>query len=506
MQSSKIFTALNVSSAILTFGVQMLVSFFLSSYLVATVGEVANGFTQLANNFVTYASLITVAFNSMGSRFISASYHRGEKGDSRAYYSTLVVVNAVLCLLFLPIAVYVVVNLGIIVDMGDADLLDVQLLFSFVFANFGVSLFVSLFCSAMFVTNKVYIQNAINLIRSILNALLLVAAYSLFETHVNYVSFIALFLTLVSVPVCYRFKCLLVPELKFSFSSFSGMLLKRLTSSGVWNSINQCGNVLTTGLDLLFANWFVGASPMGVLSVAKIIPNAIAGLATTLNGNFEPELVIVYAREGCLGLANRLRSDMRLSNLIVSVPIGVFCALAPGFYSLWMPSLDSGQLALLSFLSIINFIPWAGPQVLYNAFTVMNRLRVNSVSFFVGSVVNVVVVLFLLQYTDLGVLAIAGVSGIVSIVRNLFVIAPYVSHMLGLPWYSFYKEMGISAASCFLSYGISLLFSWVFGAGTWALLALSILLSCVVSWVALFFATISRSDRNRLRQLLKRRV
>lgn len=65
MRSNRLATAFNVASAIITLGVQMAVSFFLSSYLVATLGEVANGFTQLANNFVSYASLVTIAFNSM---------------------------------------------------------------------------------------------------------------------------------------------------------------------------------------------------------------------------------------------------------------------------------------------------------------------------------------------------------------------------------------------------------------------------------------------------------
>ena len=90
MCSSRLATAFNVTSAIVTLGVQMAVSFFLSSYLVATLGEATNGFTQLANNFVSYASLVTLAFNSMGSRFISAAYHRGKVEDSVAYYSTLI--------------------------------------------------------------------------------------------------------------------------------------------------------------------------------------------------------------------------------------------------------------------------------------------------------------------------------------------------------------------------------------------------------------------------------
>lgn len=495
MQSGKLATAFNVASAVVTLGVQMAVSFFLSSYLVATLGEAANGFTQLANNFVSYASLVTLAFNSMGSRFISAAYHRGKVEDSIAYYSTLIVCNVILCLLFLPVTIAVVANLGSIVNMGNADPVDVDLLFAFVFANFGANLFVSLFCSAMFVVNKVYIQNAINLVRNVLNAALLVFVFSVFEARVSYVSLIALLLTLASAPVCYAIKRKVVPELAFNVGAFSGKFVHDLTSSGIWNTVNQCGNILTTGLDLLFANWFVGASPMGVLSVAKTVPTAISTLATTLNNNLEPELVIVYAKEGVRGLYRRLKLDIRLSNFMVAAPIGVFCALAPVFYGLWMPSLDARELTVLSILTVSSYIPWAGPQVMFNVFTVMNKLKVNSVTYVIGAALNVALVLMALKFTKLGLCAIAGISAFISIVRNIVIIAPYVSRLLGLPWWSMYREVVVSLLSVGASIVVAIFFGALISVSSWATLALDITLSCLVSWAIVFIATFSAEQR-----------
>lgn len=498
MSSDRAATAFNLVSAVAAFAVQMAVSFLLSSYLVATVGEAATGFSRLANDFVSYASLVTVAFNSMGARFISASYHRGRVGEAAAYYSTLVVCDVALCLLFLPAAAAVLANIESVVDMGDADPGDVRLLFAFVFANFGTNMFVSLFGAALFVTNKLYIQNAVNLGKTVLNAALLTLLYGTLEPRVSYVSFVALFLTVVSVPVFLHFKRKLVPELKFSPSAFSWGRLGELASSGAWNSVNQCGHIMATGLDLLLANWFVGAGPMGVLSVAKMVPAAITSLAGTLNTNLEPELVVAYAREGTPGLLRLLRFDVRLSNLAVAVPVGVFCALAPAFYRLWMPSLDAAQLSVLSFLSLMQFIPWAGPQVLYNVFTVTNRLRVNSLSFVAGSALNVVVVLLFLRFTDLGVYAIAGTSSAISILRNLLVIAPYTARLLGLPWYALYGEVVVSIASCAASAVIALGVSTLVGAGGWPSLILSAVVACAVGWALLFVCAFSRDERSHL--------
>lgn len=502
MSSSKFATAFNVASAIITLGVQMAVSFFLSGFLVATLGEEANGFTQLANNFVSYASLVTLAFNSMGQRFISTAYHKGELDKAGSYYSTLFVCDIVLCVVFLPVAALVVGNLGSIVEMGNANLPDVQMLFAFVFANFGANLFVSLLCSAMFVTNKVYFQNAVNLARNVLNACVLLFLYGMLEPRVHYVSLVSLSLTIVSIPVCAAIKSRLLPEVRFSFWAFSAAAVRSLTSSGIWNTVNQCGNMLMTGLDLLLANWFVGAGPMGVLSVAKTMPNAIITLASTLNSNLEPELVIAYAKGGAEGIIGKLRFDIRLSNLIVSVPIAVFCALSVPFYELWMPSLDATELSALSFLTIMTFIPWAGLQVLYNVFTATNRLKVNSVAFVAGSIVNVVVVLALLSLTDLGVYAIAGTSSSISIIRNLVVTAPYVAGLLGIRKRVLYREVGVSVACCALVAAASWAIGTFVGTGRWPGLVASIALSCFVGWIAVFLLTFGRDARRKVFGLL----
>lgn len=501
MSSSRFATAFNVASAIVTLGVQMAVSFFLSGFLVATLGEEANGFTQLANNFVSYASLVTLAFNSMGQRFISTAFHRGELDKAGSYYSTLVVCDIALCAVFLPIAALVVGNLGSIVEMGNASLPDVQLLFAFVFANFGANLFVSLLCSAMFVMNRVYIQNAVNLARNVLNACVLLFLYATLEPHVHYVSLVSLALTVISIPVCAVIKSRLLPEVRFSFRAFSGAAVRGLTSSGIWNTVNQCGNMLMTGLDLLLANWFAGAGPMGLLSVAKTMPNAIITLASTLNSNLEPELVIAYAKGGTAGIIDRLRFDIRLSNLIVSVPIAVFCALSVPFYELWMPSLDAVELSALSFLTIMAYIPWAGLQVLYNVFTATNHLKVNSVAFCTGSVLNVALVLALLSCTDLGVYAIAGTSSAITIVRSLIVTAPYVAGLLGIRKRELYREVGISLACFVMVVCISTIAASIVGTSGWVHLVATIALSCLLGWLLVLLATFGSDGRKRAMRL-----
>ena len=63
-------TLINIFAALITLGVQMFISFWLSPFVVGKLGEEAYGFINLANNFVSYASLVSVAINSMACRYI----------------------------------------------------------------------------------------------------------------------------------------------------------------------------------------------------------------------------------------------------------------------------------------------------------------------------------------------------------------------------------------------------------------------------------------------------
>lgn len=80
-------TLINIFAALITLGVQMFISFWLSPFVVGKLGEEAYGFINLANNFVSYASLVSVAINSMACRYISVEYNSGNKEKAKSYFA-----------------------------------------------------------------------------------------------------------------------------------------------------------------------------------------------------------------------------------------------------------------------------------------------------------------------------------------------------------------------------------------------------------------------------------
>ena len=71
-------SALNVLGSILLVAINIVINLVLSPYIVASLGVEANGYITLANNFVSYMALVTIALNSMAGRFILVSHRNGD--------------------------------------------------------------------------------------------------------------------------------------------------------------------------------------------------------------------------------------------------------------------------------------------------------------------------------------------------------------------------------------------------------------------------------------------
>ena len=79
----------NTTAIILNLVIQFTINFFLTSYLVRTVGSTAYGFFTLANTLVNYALIISAALNSMSARFVGIEYHNKQYDTAIGYYSSV---------------------------------------------------------------------------------------------------------------------------------------------------------------------------------------------------------------------------------------------------------------------------------------------------------------------------------------------------------------------------------------------------------------------------------
>lgn len=432
---------INMAASFAAYIVSLGISFFLSPYIVESIGVDAYGFVGLANNFISYAGLITIALNSLAGRFVTIKIYEKDMDGANRYFSSVFIANVILTAFMGLLAVFILIYLERFINIPDRIFWDVKLLFATLFANCLVGTVTSVFTIATFATNKLYLNSIRQIESSILRAVLTILLFVIFAPRLSYVGIIALITGVYVVAFNIYYTRKLLPDIHIRRSSFDIKAVWELIRSGVWNLIMRLGQLLLDGVDLLITNVFINAAAMGVLSIAKIVPTAITGIVGTLVGIFSPNFTILYAEKKKEELLAAVKQSMKIMGIITNLPIIVLIVCGQQFFSLWQPTQDAVQLQVLSILTCGCIIVSGGVNCIYNIFTVVNKLKLNAIIVVLSGVLNAGLVFLVLKTTHLGVYAVAGISTLLSILRNLVFTVPYGALCLKQKWYVFYPAV-----------------------------------------------------------------
>ena len=174
--------AINMFAQLLAFAVNMGISFFLAPII---ENQIANtyGFIDLANKFVLYAQIVVSALNTMASRFITIHINRDEKQEENEYFSSVFYGNVMMAGIFLVPALIIVIFMGYMpfLDVPSGLLLDVQLLWALVFANFFVSIITSVYGISTYATNRLDLTSIRTMYGDILRIVFLFVTFTLWK-------------------------------------------------------------------------------------------------------------------------------------------------------------------------------------------------------------------------------------------------------------------------------------------------------------------------------------
>lgn len=498
--------ALNLIANIIAFGVSAGVGFFLSPYIVKHLGAEANGFVTLANNFVSYATLIKTALNTLASRFIIVSYHRGEIEKANRYYSSAFYGDLIIAVAASVIGIGIVYYLDSLINIPSELVFDVKLLFLLIFLNFSFNTVTTVFSSAPYIKNKVYLQSLRDIQCNVSRAIVLIILFSFFSPKVYYLGIATLIPGLILIGYNIYYKMKLVPELRISRYGFSWLTIKELISQGVWNSITSLGSMLLTSFDLLIANLFIGAAEMGVLSVAKSMPGLISGIGSTLAGVFFSEMTINYAKNDIKGLTKTINESCMIIGAIVTIPLAYLIVFGREFYLLWQPTMDPDRLQILSILTCASFILCAGCNSINTIFTITLHLKQNAFSVLISGGISTIITLILVNTTNLGIYAVAAVSTVVDSIRNIIYIVPTAATYVGLKKIAFYPVILKSILSTIVLCITGFLIKTIVVCDSWGILIVYAILFAVVGLGINFIIVLNRDTRQRLIAVVKAKI
>lgn len=492
-------TIVNVICSVLVLLTNLAIGFFLSPYIVANIGIEANGFVTLASNFVTYAQLIVTALNSMAARFITMEYVKQNYEKANLYYNSVFWGNLIIVSVLILPASYFIARMEMIINVPSDIILEVKLLFTFVFFNFFITTGFPNWDCGTYVTNRLDRTYIPQMGTALFRCLFLFVIFTIFVPHVWYVGMAASIVTIINLIVSGYNTHKLTPKLKVTLVPghfiCSWKAIKELVGAGIWNSISSVGNMLLSGLDLIICNVALGATAMGIISLSKTLPNYIQQFSQSIRNAFAPELTINYAKGDKEAVLRDINRAMKLTSVVMTIPIAGIVVLGDRFFALWVPSQDAKLLQILSVLAIIGYMFTSGTQILYNVFSTVNKVKQNSLAMLASGVISTLITLFLIHFTDYGIYAVAGVSTVINLFRNMLFTVPVTAKYLGLKWYQFFPQVVTTIISSAFLVGVGYLFKPYLPEGSWLSFLISACILGVIGLIVNIGLVLNREER-----------
>lgn len=498
--------AINMIANIFAFLINLGVSFIFTPYLINQLGSEAYSFFPLANNFINYTSIITVALNSMASRFITIKIHEEDIEGANMYFNSVVLGNSIIALILSLPGMWVVFNIEKILNVPIELITQVKYLFAFVFMGLGINVLGSVFSVATFAKNKIELSAIRSIQSKLIYVSLLIIMFLIFKPSVVYIgicNFISILFVFVT-NLYYTRK--LLPEISINKKYFKFSAIKELISCGIWNTVNQLSKILLSGLDLLIVNIFIGASAAGEYAIVQTMPNLIQSLVGTLVGVFVPQFTILYAQKKQDELIGSINYSIKIMGLLITLPISFLIIFGDIFFSLWVPGENVYRLHILSLLLIVPMIITGSINTIFNVYTVTNKLKLPALILLLAGIIKSGLVFLCLLITPLGIFAIPFVSSIVDIVTNLCFTPIYGAKCLGIKWNTFYIALLRGTICALVMMCICYLLRSQIDVNTWIELFIVAGISTIIALIINVHIVFNRKERKEVIMMIRQRV
>lgn len=499
--------AKNITYSSISFILNFCVSFFLSPYLIRTLGKEAYGFFPLINNIIEYTSIVTAVVGSMAGRFITMSYYQDKIEEAKGYFNSAIVAYMIMSLFFCVLGIVFVIFINNFLNVPYYLLSDVRWVFGITLIGFCLSLCTNLFGIGTYVKNRLDWTSKASMISKCIYVAFVLILFYYFKPTIVFISIASFISTLYVIYINFNFKRKLIPEINFQPKKyFSWKKLRTLTSSGIWMSFNQLSNILVTTVDLLLANIFINAATTGDFAVSKTVPSLITSIVFILSSSFFAQFNILYAKHQYDELVHETRKSMIILSVLVSIPLGFFLISSDYFFQVWIKSAYDPIMFWLSFISLIGTISGLATTPLFGIFTATDKRKVPAIALMIVGLLNIIIVYFALKETSLGVLAIPLTSTVLLGIRNIFFTPIYGAMCLGLKKWVFYPPIIKSWIAIAITIIFTLLARHLMYEISWSAFFLNFFVVALVSLGTNYYIILTKSERNFLVQAIKNKI
>ena len=450
---SRRLIAINSGVKYTTLVVVNLLTFFLTPYLIRTLGPTLLGLKTLAYQALQFVGLANTAMGISYERYAKHNYARGDFEEMNSNLSAGFLVSALSAVLFAAGSVVLALYARQLFGLPEEILPVARRVFLLIGFTTAFLNLTGVWETPVFVTERFYLQDLGYLICSVVAAVAVVVAFENWRPSIVFWVLLSngtlvLWRLFVMMPLARR----MLPAFRLGFSLIrSSGQIRELMAFGGLNFVGGIGYLLYYASDSIIISNLSSLGPGQIVyyNVAQRWDPQIRVLVMAFVGTMLPLMTSLVSRQETDRLRSVFLRGTRYSLLIGAFPALLLVLLAGPFLHHWLGEDFARISAPVLQLLMIQFLLCLPERMAYNVCIAYGRMGGPVVVSLVCGLMNIGVSIALVKWAGWGLAGVAAGSALALLLVSAYSVG-YALRLMGVAPWQWFKEGCVRAMLCAL--------------------------------------------------------
>ncbi|SKB96319.1 oligosaccharide flippase family protein [Alkalitalea saponilacus] len=441
----------------LNFFVNIAYGIVLTPFLIAQLGISAYGVIQIAISISFYMGIVSSSLNQANNRYVSVYLISEDNDKANITVTTTLILYFLSFVLISPLLIYLSINSGSLFDVSAEHYNSSSYLFLFIILSFFLIMITSVFVSPAYAKNRLDLVQLINILRNVLKMGLTIFVLLYINKSLASVGFSHLLAAIISSTIALFVLKKFMPFYKFRFLDYDKNIVRKIISLSSWTLINATGILIFRQTDVILVNLLIDLETAGRYAILVQWYNVLISVATILSVVFSPIILLKYSQQRFDELKDFLFKAIRYQGIFISFASSLVVVYAKEILYFWL-GMDYVNLAPFLQLMIFHFSVSQAIRPLYALNTAYNKVKVPGILTLLSGVLHILVTVYLLKYSKLGISAPIISGAVFSIILNVLILPLYASKYLNVSLFKFFDALipAVIVQILVIAFGIAL--------------------------------------------------
>ncbi|WP_332891171.1 lipopolysaccharide biosynthesis protein [Marispirochaeta aestuarii] len=492
-------------SAVIARGINLIILIWLQQYLLRRISAAEYSIYPVVLSVMMLVTIVRTILTSGVARYITEAYSLNDIDGVKEMTSTMVILQVSVATVLFVAGLFFSLHVNIILNIKSQFVLDAKIMFGIMVFSFCLQLALMPFTVGLFVKQKFILINVFNVLTTIFRALLLFFLLTRISNRVLWVVVSMETANIIRLSLTVFFSKKALPELRFSFNSFSWERGKKLLSYGGWAFVGRIANRIRTSADPIILNKF--ATPFDVTSfhLGFLFQKQIEDALLLITEPIMPGLTSLYVSKDFEKIRRTFTRFGRYATwavLFFSIPVMVF---NQEFMRLYVGEkyLLAGTVSLLILGSEILTL---GIRMTHKIAVASGQIKPVALRSIFMQIINLLLTLYLVGYKQLGAFGSALSTALVFIFIKPFLEIPLGLKLAHLGYKQWIHETIIPGnMPAVISFMFLLFLKVLKTPDSWFLLGIETLIGLGVYVFVLLKFCLMSNDKEDLKKLFERK-